>query len=212
MGATTPLTREQRNLRALQQRAKRLDAVNDHLWDQGVRAPMFCGAVGQDKKGRVIRRSTRRVSGHAYNTAIAGALSLVVAKQAAQCHDLGLPFDVDANGDEVEPSSKVGAMLIPMSKGAKLLVEQALASAVHQIVLKARAIRDAGKRQRLNKHDIREALEAPTCFGASDATLVVPRAKRATAAAAAPHTAAQATEDDEGEASARKDDSSTTAA
>jgi hypothetical protein len=132
---------------------------------------MYSRVVGENKSGRVITRSTRLISGHAYNVAVSGTLSAMAAEQYMDCQHLGVPFDNAAadpeavaagefagTGGEGDTSTKGDAMLVPFSSGAKLIVEQALSAWFQEVLTKARDMRDlVGDHKRLSKVDISEA-------------------------------------------------------
>jgi hypothetical protein len=114
----------------------------DKLWDAAGTAPMFCRQLSTpDKNGKVIRRSSRLIGGHAYHIAASGAASALKREIQCEAKRLGIPY-VSSTGAAVQPT---------MSKGACRLTEQFIAAYCSEAIHVAnRIMSDLKTRKRLN--------------------------------------------------------------
>lgn len=108
----------------------------NQTWSLAAKTPMFC-KISKTKNGNTRRATTRLISNTAYAIALSSAAHTVCQSVAAECEDLNL---------SCHEEKRMAPWLPNASAGAKILIEQFLASLAQEATYKAHAFRVASSR------------------------------------------------------------------
>ena len=108
----------------------------NQTWSLASKTPMFC-KISKTKNGDTRRTTTRLISNTAYAIALSSSAHAVCQSVAAECDDLNL---------SCHEEKKTAPWLPNASAGAKILIEQFLASLAQEATYKAHAFRVASSR------------------------------------------------------------------
>jgi len=160
------LTVAKKAARDMIHRAKTVSRMQDKLWNEAAKAPMFAKISMKQvkiKKGktektvkREVRRAQRAIGGHSYQVAAAGVAQAIARDQQLECKRLGVPFERPSlHTKEGEDSKGVPNCQAQFSPGYKFVVEQCITAYVQECVETARqtlaSLHKEGQKKRLNR-------------------------------------------------------------
>jgi hypothetical protein len=185
MAKTTVAKAAQRDMT---HRSKLISKLQDKLWNEAAKAPMFCKQTTRtvtDAKGKtvkkLVKRTQRLIGPHSYQVSAAGVAQAISRDQQIECKRLGIKFarpsylGRDKEGNEKAGGENKGVPICQaqFSPGYKFVVEQFIAAYVQECVETARetlqALHKPEEKKRLNSKITRLACTEvnQNIFGAS---------------------------------------------
>ncbi len=145
---TTPIAVKAKN--DILFRSKEINRALDRMWSEAGKAPMYQRVVGQDKNGKVIKRSTKRIGGHAFGIAASGAAQAIAREQQLDSAMLGLKYHKTVEGAPITQAQ--------VAMSGRALAEEFMGDYVQEVLWNVKNVLfTIKKHKRLNRDVIKLA-------------------------------------------------------
>lgn len=112
------------------------------IWNLAEKSPVYSKKV-ELESGKVIRRKSRLISNHAFNTAVSGSHAM----RMQQTNKF-----LETYGKHAHPESASQPATMKIREGAKLIIERALCYFVQRAITRAKGVKEScNKHKRLNR-------------------------------------------------------------